>query len=94
MNKDPGPDEICMMCHLSSECPKCCNKCGYIGSCGKQICMQGEKEQYGRYDAWMTIIRENIHYKQLINKFNKIDNIWFKKKQQHYGIHRKQLALF
>jgi len=58
MQQEPIKDEICMMCHFSSECGKCCLKC--TEQCNsRQVCMQGKPNQAERVDAWMNIIDNN-----------------------------------
>lgn len=68
-NREPSNNEICMMCHFSSECNKCCKTCkDQCNSC--QQCQIGEKEQSDRLAAWMDIVIKNeifTHLKKFIN---------------------------
>lgn len=61
---------ICIMCHLSSECSKCCRICNNL--CNEaQVCMQGAKEQYERWRSWIDVVETNNRYKQLFNDLQK-----------------------
>ena len=58
----------CVMCHFSSECGGCCNKCRAAGTeCGsQQLCSQPSR----RYDAdrwasWIAIVRSNPAFNNL-----------------------------
>ncbi len=57
-HREPTNKEICMMCHLSSECDGCCktckNKCN-----GHQVCQIGVDGQADRLAAWMSIVEKN-----------------------------------
>lgn len=57
-------EQACIMCHLSSECGGCCNKCraeGRNGSCYGQVCSQPNREHQGmRWNAWMNIVATAI----------------------------------
>ena len=51
-------EQACIMCHLSSECGKCCNRCISSGTtCGsQQICSRLSKENEGpRWESWLHI---------------------------------------
>jgi hypothetical protein len=63
-NREPTKKEICMMCHFSSECEKCCKTC--TEECnGKQICQIGVGEQADRLSSWMAIIHNNKNFTRL-----------------------------
>ena len=61
---EPTTREICMMCHFSSECDKCCKSCKERCN-GGQKCMQGELDQSDRMDSWTEIVRNNEHFSHL-----------------------------
>jgi hypothetical protein len=73
---EPTKDEICLMCHLSSECSGCCHYLCKNSCASAQVCMQDAIEQESRLDAWIHIIEdeENSRYKQLVKKFSKSKN--------------------
>lgn len=54
----PTQSQICMMCHFSTECENCCNKCSSRCNASQQC---GHKEVFGdqaeRLSAWLRIIQ-------------------------------------
>lgn len=66
----PTKEQVCIMCHLSSECHKCCNKCE--GCNARQICMinKSYEDQTERLSSWIHIIETVDHYKKLYKLFN------------------------
>ena len=58
--------DICMMCHFSSECPKCCNKCDDPCNVGQSCGFNPAKgSQAGRLIAWRNIIALNDSFDRL-----------------------------
>lgn len=55
-------EQACIMCHLNSECDRCCTKCkanGENGSCYGQTCSLPTRDWQGhRFETWMYIVRE------------------------------------
>lgn len=53
-------EQACIMCHLSSGCPRCCEKCrreGRNGACYGQSCLAPDRDfQWERRKAWMHIV--------------------------------------
>lgn len=63
-NREPTNKEICMMCHFSSECGKCCKICN--DQCnGKQHCQIGVSGQADRLGSWMDIVLNNVEFARL-----------------------------
>jgi len=58
------PEEICMMCHFSSECDGCCKRCENFCN-SEQTCMQGKKGQFQRLQSWMSIINSDKYFDYL-----------------------------
>lgn len=56
-------ENICLMCHYSSECGDCCNKCK-LECNAKQICGLNDKEQEARLNTWNYVI-ELEHFRHL-----------------------------
>lgn len=57
--------DICMMCHFSSECDLCCSKCK--DKCNtQQQCRIGKKDQAERLIAWRHIINGSNSFNRLI----------------------------
>lgn len=70
----PTDSEICLMCHLSTECRGCCLVCRHQKTCASaQLCAFESDRQIEttRWEAWMSIIENTEYYKTLINKFKK-----------------------
>jgi len=63
---EPSPAQICMMCHFSSECEGCCEKCSdqcnHAQLCGLE---QPANEQTERLNAWINIINSNEMFSHL-----------------------------
>lgn len=57
--------DICMMCHFSSECDGCCSKCKELCNT-QQNCGIGKKQQAERLIAWRHIIKSNDVFKRLV----------------------------
>ena len=58
----------CVMCHFSSECGGCCNKCRAAGTeCGsQQLCSQlSRRHDADRWASWIAIVRSNPAFKRL-----------------------------
>jgi hypothetical protein len=56
-NREPTNKDICMMCHLSSECGGCCKTCkNKCNSC--QVCQIGVQWQAERLAAWLKIVED------------------------------------
>lgn len=57
-------EQACIMCHLSSECDKCCVKCiaaGDNGSCGGQVCSLPTRDNEGqRWEAWIHLVKTTL----------------------------------
>ena len=57
-------EQACIMCHLSSECSRCCVKCkaeGKNGSCNGQSCSQQSKDIDGkRWETWIYLVKESL----------------------------------
>ena len=66
--REPNNKEICIMCHLSSTCDKCCKKCEE-GCNSHQICHIGIGKQADRLAAWKAIVGID-HWESLLNKYN------------------------
>ena len=67
-------DEICWMCHQSSKCTECCNKCK--DSCNaKQVCGQNEKDQDERLEALKNLIYKEKTIKETIMPEQTIEKI-------------------
>lgn len=53
-------EQACIMCHLSSECADCCEKCraqGKNGTCYGQTCSLPSRNHDGqRWDTWLYIV--------------------------------------
>ena len=55
-------EQVCLMCHFASECPKCCKKCresGENGTCYGQICGFEDKDWKltdDRWRSWMHLL--------------------------------------
>ena len=50
------PEQACIMCHLSSECGGCCQKCKKDG-CHGQLCSQPGRDHMGqRWETWIYIV--------------------------------------
>jgi hypothetical protein len=63
-NREPTNKEICMMCHFSSECGKCCKSCN--DQCNeKQHCQIGVNGQADRLVSWMDIVINNVEFARL-----------------------------
>lgn len=80
-------EQACTMCHLSTECTRCCVKCmreGRNGTCNGQSCSIPCRDDDGvRWDAWMhfacTTRRDLIKflpdkYKRAIRKLIKTND--------------------
>jgi hypothetical protein len=69
LNIVPSNKELCMMCHLSSECLSCCKfcneKCNSCQVCGFTL---EKTDMCNRLDGWYNIIKSNVRYKKLYNK--------------------------
>ena len=53
-------EQACILCHLSSGCPRCCLRCNGENSCNGQLCSQPARDYEGqRWDTWMHLLR---HY--------------------------------
>jgi hypothetical protein len=65
----PTKDQICLMCHLSAECPDCCAKCKK--ECSGQVCglKDDPKDAVGRWVAWKTLVRDIPRYYYLYQEF-------------------------
>lgn len=53
----PTRADICLMCHYSSECGDCCNKC--VNTCnGKQRCglKENPENHIDRMKSWIQIV--------------------------------------
>lgn len=68
---EPTIEQLCLMCHLSSECGDCCKKCNNPCNSG-QICQIGTKENADRWSAYINIIKEIELYKKLYKQFKKL----------------------
>ena len=70
-HREPTAKEVCMMCHFSSQCGKCCKTC--MDTCnGMQHCQIGISEQADRLEAWMDIAINNesfAHLRKFINVY-------------------------
>ena len=54
-------EQICMLCHLSSECDNCCRRCSEECNAG-QACMLPDPEgQSERLDTWRYLVKEADH---------------------------------
>lgn len=62
----PDNKNICLMCHLSSECNRCCNKCKE-GCNSKQKCQlkTSKEDQIERLSTWIHHIQTIPYYKRL-----------------------------
>jgi hypothetical protein len=74
LNLIPTKEQICLMCHLSSECLECCKKCKK--NCSGQVCglKCNPENEIGRWQAWRHIIREHPRYKKIVKQFNQLGN--------------------
>jgi len=54
---EPSGEEICRMCHLSSNCAGCCKKCQHKCN-SEQVCMIGQTGQYDRWQTWKRIVAD------------------------------------
>lgn len=64
----PTPSEVCWMCHLSSECTKCCNKCKEeICRGSEQICglKKDLSDQTCRLSTWIYHCKTNPYTKEV-----------------------------
>ena len=74
--RKPTKEEICIMCHLSSECDGCCKKCKQTCN-AKQYCGNDGTDQTERLQAWTEIVLEqklNEVMKHNIELYKKIIN--------------------
>lgn len=58
-------EQACIMCHLSSGCGGCCEKCrkekGYCNN-SAQVCSMGSREHDGqRFVAWINLVNTSLH---------------------------------
>ncbi len=57
-------EQACIMCHLSSGCPDCCNKCrreGRNGGCYGQACsIPGRGHAGQRWEAWLHLVSTSL----------------------------------
>lgn len=62
----PIQQQICMMCHFSSECDNCCNKCINPCNAGQACGLKDNPEDLAdRLDAWIHIVSDNENFKHL-----------------------------
>jgi hypothetical protein len=64
LKSEPTTQQVCMMCHFSSECKGCCKRC--TSKCNSsQICQKGVPGQSERLDTWLDIITTTPNLQEL-----------------------------
>lgn len=50
-------EQACILCHLSSECAGCCQRCEHPDGCQSQSCSLPTRHIEGnRWDTWMHLV--------------------------------------
>ena len=86
------PEQACIMCHLSSNCNKCCKQCVSKGTqCDNsmQECSQTDLEYQGaRWETWLHLVA--VHYPEL-KKY--IPKKYHKKLELQLNIYNRKMKI-